>query len=202
MTFSTSPDPSPRAVHAASTRQDRNQQHLHSATPPTATTFRDSAVVLPSLSPKKPIRLLSPEQDLITNPHGSAHPSSPSLDNQVPSYTPLNSRHAPPASQLSPSLPGLQTPLQKLASTSSHTSSTTQSSSNHSHVTCAGSVSTAFTSASSIAPAIKVTFNSLVSHRYILGTRSSQTLSDQHHQHRCWPVSACTLVIQHVLLGE
>lgn len=162
----TSPDPSPRTVHAASTRQDRNQQHSNSATPPTATTFRDSAVVLPSLSPKKPTRLLSPEQDLITNPHGSAHPSSPSLDNQVPSYTLLDSRHAPPASQHPPSLPGLQTatPLQKPASTSSHTSSTTQSSSNHSHVTRAGSVSTAFTSASSIAPAIKVTFNSLVSH--------------------------------------
>ncbi|OAX35354.1 hypothetical protein K503DRAFT_373226 [Rhizopogon vinicolor AM-OR11-026] len=166
--------PSPRTTHAVSTRQDRNQQHTISATP---STFRDSAVVIPLLSPVKDTRP-SPEQDLITKqPRGSALPSSYSLDNQVLSYPPLNIRHAPPASQDLPSLPHLQSvvPLQKPASTSSHTSSTTQSSSGRSdatHITNAGSSSTPFTSTSSIAPAIKVKFTDLTFHLRLFGMRS------------------------------
>ncbi|KAJ8596896.1 hypothetical protein M405DRAFT_68315 [Rhizopogon salebrosus TDB-379] len=166
--------PAPRTEHAVPSRQDRNQQqHPISATPPTATSIRDSAVA-PSthlLPPVKLTRPLSPEQVLITkpispNPPVSPHPSSRSRDNQAPSYTPLNTRHPlhpQPASQDPPSLPHSQSllPLQKPASTDSHTSSATQSSSNHSdatRITNAGSLSTPFTSTSSIAPAIKVTF--------------------------------------------
>ena len=154
----------PRTIHAVSTRQDRNQQHSISATLPTATIIRDSDVVSSShlLSPVQHNRPLSSQHDLIIKPfspvtdtRGSSPPASHSLDNQVPSYTPLNTRYSTPASRDPPSLLGLQNVglLEKPASSSSHTSSTTQSSSNHSNLTHM----TAFTSTSSIAPAIKVT---------------------------------------------
>ncbi|KAG0702627.1 hypothetical protein DFH29DRAFT_490831 [Suillus ampliporus] len=162
---STAPSGStPRPIRAASIRQDRIEQPSNT---------RNSLVVQSThfTSPVKHPRPLAPEiPSPVTIPHPSPHPPSLSLDNQAPSYTPLKTRYSHPASQDSqPAQPNRfrenPIPIQKPSSSSSHTSSTTHSSSNHTDATRfkrSGSFTSAFTSTSSIAPAIKTSQTTIV----------------------------------------